>query len=82
MKIDGLMLNAISKQIDTAFDEKDESTLQKSIEEINQLLIDEKINSMSELILYYNLGNAYSYLDNLRNHRGIWKNGEALQQAH
>lgn len=71
MRIDGLMLNAISKQIDTAFDEKDESTLQKSIDEINQLLIDEKINSISELILYYNLGNAYSYLDNLRNHRGI-----------
>ena len=44
MRIDGLMLNAISKQIDTAFDEKDESTLQKSIDEINQLLIDEKIN--------------------------------------
>ena len=48
MRIDGLMLNAISKQIDTAFDEKDESTLQKSIDEINQLLIDEKINSISE----------------------------------
>ena len=44
MKIDGLMLNAISKQIDTAFDEKDETTLQKSIDEINQLLIDEKID--------------------------------------
>jgi len=71
MRIDGMMLNAISKQIDTAFDEKDESTLQKSIDEINQLLIDEKINSISELTLYYNLGNAYSYLDKLRNHRGI-----------
>lgn len=70
MRIDGLMLNAISKQIDTAFDEKDETTLQKSIDEINQLLIDEKINSISELILYYNLGNAYSYLDNLRNCNG------------
>lgn len=71
MRIDGLMLNAISRQIDTAFDEKDESTLQKSVDEINQLFIDENPNSISELILYYNLGNAYSYLDSLRNHRGI-----------
>lgn len=62
MRIDGLMLNAISKQIDTAFDEKDESTLQKSVDEINQLFIDENPNSISELILYYNLQERYYYI--------------------
>lgn len=74
MKIDVMTLNKMSMRIDTAFDKNDEATLQNSIEEINKMLADEGIGSVSELILCYNLGNAYSYLDSLRNRNktAVW----------
>ncbi len=68
------IVNSISMGIDTSFDEKDEDTLQSFVNKINQLLVDETLTVDAKIILYYDLGNAYSYLDSLRNHsdKKLW----------
>ena len=67
-------INKISISIDTAFDKKDEASLQKIIDEIKQILIDNNLSSIEKIILYYDLGNAYADLDYLHNRKGnnIW----------
>ena len=62
------IVNSISMGIDTAFDEKDEDTLQSFVDKINQLLNNETFSIDAKIVLYYDLGNVYSYLDSLRNH--------------
>lgn len=68
------IVNSISMGIDTAFDEKDEDTLQSFVDKINQLLNNETFSIDAKIVLYYDLGNVYSYLDSLRNHseKKLW----------
>ena len=71
-KID--IVNRISIGIDTASDEKNENLLNKFIEEINIFLSSSDFDSSLKQILYYDLGNAYSSLDSLknRNENNVW----------
>ncbi len=67
-------INSISMGINRAADEKDENNLQSYVTQINVLLEKEQIDLNAKVILYYDLGNAYYELDNLRNHSDnrIW----------
>ena len=62
-----LDVNRISMGLDAASDEKNEVALNKFIEEIKELLSSTYLDPFLKQILYYDLGNAYSALDSIRN---------------
>ncbi len=76
MNVDNILkkINQVSLGIDFASDEHDENMLSKYIDEINSLLQTENLNTCLQQILCYNLGNAYSSLNSIRNRNAtnIW----------